>query len=219
MKNIVQLTTQDITKAIPVTTTRIVADMFGKRHDNVVRKIDSLMASKESEYFNALKIEVVEYLDNKGELRKEYQLTEEQTMYLIMGFTGKEAGKFKDMFIKQFQLMRKELQARAGTRNIAKKVRHSLTDSISANLEDGTKHKSFAYSNYTKLVYKKVLGMTVKKYKEKHGIPTDGNVRDYLDMETIEKVQDMESKIAVLLEGFTTIMTDKEAYRKIAELL
>ena len=61
MHDLVILTTQDITKAKTITTSRLIAAEFGKRHDNVIRKIESLINDDSAEFFNALKIESVVY--------------------------------------------------------------------------------------------------------------------------------------------------------------
>ena len=219
MKELIQVTTQDISKAKPVASTRVIADQFGKRHADVIRKVESLINDPNSSFFNERKIALAEYSDKKGELRKEYLLTRDQFSFVVMGFTGKESTKFKEDFIQAFNKMEHELLARAETRHIGKQVRHSLTDSISENLEDNTTHKKFAFSNYTKLIYKKVLGCTVKKFKEANNLKDSDNVRDHLTIEQLSQVQALESKIAVLIEGFTTVMTDKEVYQKVKDMV
>jgi hypothetical protein len=44
-------------------------------------------------------------------------------------------------------------------------------------------------------------------------------LRDFLDKDELKLVQDMETKVANLIEGFCDLMTDKEAYEKIKEHL
>lgn len=55
-----------------VTSSLVIADYFGKRHDNVIRSIQTLECSPE---FNALNFEAVEYTDPKGEKRPCYTIT------------------------------------------------------------------------------------------------------------------------------------------------
>lgn len=90
----------------PVTTSAVVAEHFNKRHDNVLRSIAKLDCSKE---FNALNFESVEYLDSKGEKRPAYQMTKDGFVFLCMGFTGKEAAKWKEAYIEAFNKMEAEL--------------------------------------------------------------------------------------------------------------
>ena len=60
-------------------TSREVAELTGKRHDNVVRDIEAM--------FSALKIEVADFLDNytdaQGKARKQYRLDRDLTMTLV----------------------------------------------------------------------------------------------------------------------------------------
>lgn len=217
--NLVLLTTQDISKAATFTTSRKVAEEFGKQHKDVLRKIDSLISDESAEFFNQRNFTPVEYMDAKGEKRKEYNLNRDQFIFVVMGFTGKKANEVKTKFIKAFNFMEHELLVRSGTRNIGKQVRHSMTDSISNNLEDNTAHKKYAYSNYSKLIYKTVIGCTVKKFKEKNGLTESANIRDFLTVSDLERVQALESKVAVLIEGFKSEFTDKEVYAKIKALV
>ena len=49
------------------TNSRIIADTFGKRHDDVLKRITNLGAPAD---FNARKFAVVKYVDTKGEMRQ-----------------------------------------------------------------------------------------------------------------------------------------------------
>jgi len=219
MNTLVQLTTQDISKATPVASTRIIAKEFNKRHSDVVRVVNSFIRNDSVEFFSVRKVTQRDYTDSRGKTYQEYLLDRDQFMFIVMSFNGKKANLIKVAFIKQFNFMEHELFARSETRSIGKMVRHSLTDSINQNLQDNTNHKRFAFGNYTKLVYKKVLGSTVKKIKEDRGLKTTDNIRNHLTSVELEEVQAMESKIAVLVEGFTSVMTDKETYAKVKELI
>ena len=219
MTNLVTLTTQDISKAKPVVSTRIIAEEFNKRHADVIRRVTSLIEDNNSTFFTQRTIAFSDYMDSSGKSNKEYLLNRDQFIFIVMGFSGAKATKVKEEFITQFNFMERELLARSETRAIGKVIRHSLTDSISENLEDKTTHKKFAYGNYTKLIYKIVFGETVKKYKESNGIKTAENVRNHLSFEQLNRIQALESKVAVLIEGFASVMSDKETYAKVKELL
>ena len=93
----------------PVTTSTKVADAFNKRHDNVVRKLESLECS---EKFSRLNFEVAEYLDNQGKQRKSYTMTKDGFMFLVMGFTGKKAATIKEAFIAKFNEMEAKLRTK-----------------------------------------------------------------------------------------------------------
>lgn len=89
------------------TDSRTVAKLFGKRHDRVLRAFDNVECSQE---FNRLNFGVVEIPDAKGECRRVIQMTKDGFMFLVMGFTGKEAASMKESFINSFNEMADRLQ-------------------------------------------------------------------------------------------------------------
>jgi Rha family phage regulatory protein len=222
MTDIVKLTTQDITSAIPITTSLIIAEYFEKRHDNVLRDIEEIIDQvgrlnfEESSFY----VKRLEYVNTQNKSQPYYELNEDFWMLLVMGYTGEKAFKIKTTFIKTFQLMKRELLVRETTRHIGKVCRLSLTDSVKKNVNGEGNFKRFAYSNYTKLVYKKVLGMDVKKSKENRGLLEKDNLRNFLTIAELEKVQDLESKIAGFIEVSNTEgKDDKQIYSMVKEWL
>lgn len=73
----------EIQNVVSMTTLEI-AELTGKRHDNVIRDCQKLTE------VNGLKSEVVEisYNDIKGESRKAYQLTKKATFVLVSGYSA-----------------------------------------------------------------------------------------------------------------------------------
>ena len=110
-----QLIAQDAFKVIegrPVTTSRIVAECFGKQHQHVMRDIRALIAQKPE----------LEQSSNFGLLQETVQVgnggTKKVTIYwmdrkgfsiLAMGFTGAKALDFKCAFYDEFERMEKQL--------------------------------------------------------------------------------------------------------------
>lgn len=90
----------------PTTTSRDIADTFGKRHDDVLKRIRTLNCSAE---FNARNFSGVEYIDAKGETRQEYQITKDGFAFLCMGFTGAKAAAWKEKYIAHFNRMAEQL--------------------------------------------------------------------------------------------------------------
>lgn len=83
-----------------VTTSLLVAQKFNKRHDNVLRDIETLSCSTE---FRALNFEETPYVHpQNGRTYKSYQMTKDGFSFLVMGYTGELAGKFKEDFIAEF---------------------------------------------------------------------------------------------------------------------
>ncbi|MFA0179598.1 Rha family transcriptional regulator [Vibrio cyclitrophicus] len=94
------------------TTSLKVAEAFGKRHDNVLRTLDNLDCSQK---FNALNFEAVDYIDQKGQFRKAYQMTKDGFMFLVMGFTGAKAAAIKEAYITAFNQMANQLRSNLPT--------------------------------------------------------------------------------------------------------
>ena len=213
-KELVRLNTQDVSKAIPVTTTIIISEKYGITNLSVTKLIDKY--KEDFEVFGKL-VSFQMTSDNSQRSFKSYELNEEQFYLLVTYMKNTEiARKYKIEFIKAFSFQRKELLARVNTRHLGKPKRLNLTDSIRDCVTDESNFKKFAYSNYSKLVYKKVLGKDVKKAKEERGLKEKDNLRDFLTIEELEKVQDLESKIATYIE-FTDNngKTDKEIYQDV----
>jgi Rha family phage regulatory protein len=101
-----------IVKGKAITTSRQIALHFNKLHKNVVRDIRNLDCSPQ---FNVLNFERVDYKDDKGEARKEYQITRNGFMYVAMGFTGKRAAEFKEAYIQAFNEMEYKLYMQSKT--------------------------------------------------------------------------------------------------------
>lgn len=92
----------------PVTTSLKVAELFGKRHDDVLKKIRNLECSQE---FNARNFAAVSYMDGKGEKRPAYEMTKDGFIFVVMGFTGAKAAATKEAYINAFNWMAEQLAA------------------------------------------------------------------------------------------------------------
>lgn len=93
------------------TTSRKVAAYFHKRHDNVFRDTEKLIAELADSDFSLLNFEESKYIDERGKSRSEYRLTHDGFALLAMGFTGREALVWKIKFLEAFNAMEAELQA------------------------------------------------------------------------------------------------------------
>ena len=92
----------------PVTTSLKVAEVFGKQHKDVLRKIATLDCSKD---FNERNFALVTYLDGKGEARPAYEMTKDGFIFVVMGFTGAKAAATKEAYISAFNWMAEQLAA------------------------------------------------------------------------------------------------------------
>ena len=95
------------------TTSRKVATHFGKRHKNVLRDIQTLLAELHDAKFSRLNFEPRNYTyqTGKGQAREavEYHLSHDGFALLAMGFTGGEALRWKVAFLAAFRQMEADL--------------------------------------------------------------------------------------------------------------
>jgi Rha family phage regulatory protein len=173
----------------------IVADRFKKRHGNVIRKIENLMKMKSADRLN---FELVEYADQKGEMRKFYTMDRKSFAILAMSFTEDLALRWKLDFLSAFESMERALLRQHNLewqsyRLEGKEHRLELTDSIQKLVQlaerQGSRYASRYYVSFTQMVYQQVFGL--KK------VP--GNFRDLLDEASLKRLRFIEEHAAIWL--------------------
>ena len=85
-----------------------VAEHFGKRHPDVLRAIRKLEVSEE---FSRCNFAPRDYFDERGKVQPMYDITRDGFAMLAMGFTGKEAVRWKEAYISTFNAMEAKLRA------------------------------------------------------------------------------------------------------------
>lgn len=91
-----------------VTTSLIVAQVFGKNHKDVLRDIEKLSCSED---FRVRNFAHTPYTHpQNGQVYHYYEMTKDGFSFLVMGYTGKKAGIFKEEYIKAFNAMEKALK-------------------------------------------------------------------------------------------------------------
>lgn len=98
-----------IENEVPRTTSLAVAKRFGKRHNNVLRSIENIDCSSE---FSQLNFEQRNFVDERGKVRQMISMTKDGFMFLVMGFTGKQAAELKEAYINEFNRMSDALNQR-----------------------------------------------------------------------------------------------------------
>lgn len=95
------------------TTSRAIAEHFGKAHKNVLRDIERLECSPE---FHRLNFEPmscqVEIGNGAWRTDRMFELTRDGFVFLVMGFTGPKAARWKEAYIAAFNAMEAQLAAR-----------------------------------------------------------------------------------------------------------
>lgn len=165
----------------------MVAEYFGKRHDNVMNSIRAILESEDDDGFNVLNFKEIKYTDDRGRKQKAYAMTRDGFALLAMGFTGKKALQFKKAYIKRFNEMEKFIR----TLVEARQEFPLLTANIKLIHENP---KPYHFSNEADMLNKLVIGQTAKQFREAHGLKKGESIRPYLTdsqialLDTLQKV-------------------------------
>lgn len=93
-----------------MTDSRTVAKHFKKRHADVLRAAGKVECSAE---FNERNFASIDYIDSRGRAKREVRMTKDGFMFLVMGFTGREAARIKEAFIAAFNRMAEHIRTQA----------------------------------------------------------------------------------------------------------
>ena len=185
-----------------ITTSLKIAEKFDKEHTHVLRDIRNMECSNT---FRESNFGLSSYKSAQGKILPMYEVTRDGFTLLAMGYTGKEAMKFKEDYINAFNAMESELkriyterQQWQIERDKGVVIRHILTDTIKMKIADSP-HKRFAYPNYTNLIYRTLFNKTAKELEQEYGVKSKENLRDYFIGSDLEKVQSAEMLISSLI--------------------
>ena len=95
-----------------VTSSRDVAEKFGKRHDSILRDIDNLIKSDSTILWSEMFVET-SYTNGRGKEYRCFNINRDGFSLLCMGFTGKEALEWKLKYINAFNKMEEKLKSGA----------------------------------------------------------------------------------------------------------
>lgn len=152
----------------PTTTSKVIAEAFGKRHDRVLRAIDNLQCSVDFRHRNFGETSNIVSMPNGGtRTDRSYTITRDGFSFLAMGFTGKKAAEWKERFIAAFNQMEQELIRQAiqkqnsiwiQARQSGKVARLELTDAVQEFVEyahkQGSTNAHRYYSSITMMEYR-----------------------------------------------------------------
>ena len=124
MSNLVSLANGRVT-----TSSLIVAQHFHKLHKDVLRSINNLECSED---FTQRNFAPSEYKDNSGKSNRCYIITKDGFMFLVMGFTGKEAALWKERFINAFNEMEAKLQEKSTPHTLAPAQQQAIQSAVAA---------------------------------------------------------------------------------------
>ena len=158
----------EVAQARPTTTSRIVAEYFGKRHKDVLRTIEKIRSEAEDATFIERNFAPNEYTDSIGRKLPEWVMTEDGFAVLVMGFTGAKAANLRVTFIKAFREANERLrelesrQAEPGWKaaRVDTKIGHHLIGFALKTSRQiaGKDTEVFHYQNEAKLIRHAMLG-------------------------------------------------------------
>ena len=97
---------------------RYVAEYFEKPHKTVLRNIDAILSEDSgfSPEFNQHNFVPITYTDQRNRKQRCYAITRDGFTALAMGFTGKKAAHFKEMYIRRFNEMEEHIKSLVSAR-------------------------------------------------------------------------------------------------------
>lgn len=202
----------------PVVSSRYIAKRFNRRHDHLLEAIRDAVKTTEdfAPDFSGANFLESKYKD-RGKWYPEILLTRDGFAFVVMGFTGKKAAKFKIDYINRFN----EMEAFILSLQTAKLEHPAFTRAI-MNAHEEPKH--YHFSNEADMINRIVLGMPAKKYRELHDIPKGQSIRPYLlaneiyaieelqriDIGLITAVADFEKRKQMLVQQYQKLLDYKQ---------
>lgn len=211
--------TRKIDKAIPLTSSEVVAEHCGIEN-KAAKQLIKRYADKFNELGNRNKKGEIEPLHIKcrgkngtKSYRTWYELNENQVNFLITLFKNTtQVVEFKFKLVKEFSIMKDILQVQKIERQIGKEHRRVLTDAIQECIGNDGKE----YARYTNMCYRILFGKTAMEIKEeilkqelekceteeqKKKVNKDIQkiVRDYFTDKELKSIERIENECATLL--------------------
>lgn len=184
-----------------------VAKYFGKNHFHVLRDIESLDCSNE---FRQTNFGLTSYKDEQGKKRPCYTMTRDGFTFLVMGYRGKKAAKFKELYIQRFNEMEKTIKSLVEARQDFP----LLTETIRQAHEEP---KPYHYTNEVDMINRLVLGMSARQYREAHGIPKSESIRPHLTKEQLKQIDTLQKVDVGLVLVIPEFEKRKEELKKYLE--
>ncbi|MGX4744975.1 Rha family transcriptional regulator [Providencia rettgeri] len=184
----------------PVVTTNIISNEFGRRHDNVLQSIRSLI---ESGHLGALDFKETSYIDKSSREKPCYELTE-RGFLIAMPFIGGEKARdgqvrLVDSFIQFREKAAREAKVQI-ERNIARMEYKPMADAVKeSKLQEGKKPAHYHFSNEADLINRIVLGVSSAKFRKDNDIGKTDPIRDYLSHQQIHAITELQRANTVFI--------------------
>lgn len=181
-----------LSKNIQTMSSREIAKLTGKRHDNVMSDIRIM--------FESLNIQSPEFLgdykDSKGRTYSQFNLPKRETLILVSGYNVALRAKIIDRWI---ELEEKEFNNKVfiATRQDSKTEYKAMGFAIAEAHEE---IKPYHFSNEADLINRIALGMTASKFRKHHDIEKGELIRDYMTTAQLECIVSLQRANTVYIE-------------------
>lgn len=185
-----------------------IADLVGKRHDNVKRLIEKLI---ESSVIASPQIEEVQNtVNNRSYISQSYVFSGEQgkrdsiiiVAQLSPEFTACIVDRWQHLEKKEFSKLDKK-EKRANT-----KIEYKpMTDAIAL---DHTEPKPYHFSNEADMINRIILGCTSSKFRKENDISDKDAIRDYMTAQQLDAFLSLQRANTVYIEDGIEYQKRKE---------
>lgn len=185
----------------------LLAEKFNKQHGTVLRAIRNLECSDE---FSRCNFALAGYIDEQGKSRPIYRISRDGFSMLAMGFTGKEAARWKEKFIGAFNTMERHILKEATERNLVRddtkaSIKHVGFALVENRAEAGKATPAHIHSNEARMlntIMNELFGMG------------DRSSRTKAQLKVLDKLQRMDSHLISKGLPYQQRKVDLHAYGK-----
>jgi len=167
---------------------RQIAEEFEKRHSDVLRDIEvgiKNLNNAGERKFAETNFTFTTYRDSQNKKQPEVLMAKDGFVYITMGYSGQKATRFKVAYIHRYNNMEAFIKSLLAT-----KIEFpAFTDAIMAAHEEP---KHYHFSNEINMIYRIVLGMDAKKFREAHGIEKGAVIKPHLKLNQIKAVETLQ---------------------------
>lgn len=189
-----------------------VAEFFKKNHKEVLRDIRNIAAPNSglSKEFAERNFALGSYKDKQNQKRPCYYLTRDGFTILVMGYKGKKALRFKELYIRRFNEMEELIKSLVKARTEFP----LLTENIKLLHE---KPKPYHFSNECDMINRIVLGKSAKQFRLENNLEKGTSIRPYLtevQINLIEKLQKVDIGLLVAFPNYEDRKRHLEWYKQ-----
>ena len=189
-----------------------VAEFFEKNHKEVLRDIRNIAAPNSwlSKEFAERNFALGSYKDKQNQKRPCYYLTRDGFTILVMGYKGKKALRFKELYIRRFNEMEELIKSLVKARTEFP----LLTENIKLLHE---KPKPYHFSNECDMINRIVIGKSAKQFRLENNLEKGTSIRPYLtevQINLIEKLQKVDIGLLVAFPNYEDRKRHLEWYKQ-----